>query len=73
MITTIKSHKVQHSDVMNGISELMGNEKAEIFYSDPPCCGMGFSAQIACDNKMMFRGNELNSKRLEKTKLRLAK
>ena len=29
-----------------------------------PCCGMGYSAQIAIDNGMKFRGNELNWKRL---------
>lgn len=38
-----------------------------------PCCGMGYCAQIAIDNNMVFRGNELNSKRLQKTIARLEK
>ena len=38
-----------------------------------PCCGMGYSAQLCVDNQMRFRGNELNAKRLEKTKARLNK
>lgn len=38
-----------------------------------PCCGMGFSAKAALENRMYFRGNELNSKRLEKTIKRLNK
>jgi hypothetical protein len=37
-----------------------------------PCCGLGYSAQAALDNGMVFRGNELNPVRLEKTKRRLA-
>ena len=36
-----------------------------------PCCGMGYTAQIAIDNGMVFRGNELNKKRLSKTIKRL--
>jgi len=32
-----------------------------------PCCGMGYCAQIAIENNMAFRGNELNHKRLSKT------
>jgi predicted methyltransferase len=32
-----------------------------------PCCGMGYTAQIAIDNGMYFYGNELNAKRLQKT------
>ena len=32
-----------------------------------PCCGMGYSAQVSIDTGMTFYGNELNSKRLEKT------
>lgn len=35
------------------------------------CCGMGYTAQIAVDTGMNFIGNELNSKRLEKTIKRL--
>jgi len=38
-----------------------------------PCCGMGYTAQIAKDTGMVFYGNELNSKRLEKTIKRLEK
>jgi hypothetical protein len=36
-----------------------------------PCCGMGYTAQIAVDTGMIFRGNELNAKRLAKTVARL--
>lgn len=36
-----------------------------------PCCGMGYTAQIAVDRGMTFYGNELNSKRLEQTIKRL--
>ena len=32
-----------------------------------PCCGMGYTAQIAIDNGCQFRGNELNRSRLNKT------
>jgi len=32
-----------------------------------PMCGMGYTAQCAIDNKLIFRGNELNKKRLDKT------
>ena len=32
-----------------------------------PCCGMGYTARIAVENGMAFRGNELNAKRLQKT------
>jgi hypothetical protein len=38
-----------------------------------PCCGMGYTAQAALDTGMVFRGNELNAKRLEKTIARLRK
>ena len=38
-----------------------------------PMCGMGFTAQAAINRGMRFYGNELNAKRLEKTKARLAK
>lgn len=36
-----------------------------------PCCGMGYTAQIALETGMIFRGNEINARRLEKTKNRL--
>ena len=36
MITQINCHRVQHGNIMNGIAELMGADKADIFYSDPP-------------------------------------
>ncbi len=32
-----------------------------------PCCGMGYSARAAVAAEMRFRGNEFNSKRLQKT------
>jgi hypothetical protein len=32
-----------------------------------PCCGMGYSARAAVAAGMVFRGNELNAKRLAKT------
>lgn len=38
-----------------------------------PCCGMGYTAQIAINTGMQFRGNELNRKRLQKTIERLEK
>jgi hypothetical protein len=38
-----------------------------------PMCGMGFTAQAAKNRGMRFFGNELNSKRLEKTINRLKK
>lgn len=36
-----------------------------------PCCGMGYTAQVAVDNQMIFYGNELNAERLKKTIKRL--
>jgi hypothetical protein len=36
-----------------------------------PCCGLGLGARIAIENQMMFRGNELNRKRLGETMKRL--
>ena len=36
-----------------------------------PCCGMGYSAQAAIDYGMIFRGNEMIKKRLQKTITRL--
>ena len=33
-----------------------------------PCCGMGYSARLAVNTGMRFRGNELNARRLGKTK-----
>tara|TARA_R100001015_G_C4618000_1_gene174402 strand:- start:657 stop:1277 length:621 start_codon:yes stop_codon:yes gene_type:complete len=38
-----------------------------------PMCGMGFTAQASINRGMTFYGNELNLKRLEKTKERLRK
>lgn len=38
-----------------------------------PMCGMGFTAQSAINRGMTFYGNELNLKRLNKTKARLEK
>lgn len=32
-----------------------------------PCCGMGYTASVAIESRMRFRGNELNSARLDKT------
>jgi DNA modification methylase len=32
-----------------------------------PCCGMGYTARGAVANKMRFKGNEFNAKRLQKT------
>ena len=34
-------------------------------------CGMGYTAQATVDRNMIFRGNELNKKRLDKTIKRL--
>lgn len=36
-----------------------------------PCCGLGYTAQLAVDKGMIFYGNELNQKRLDKTMKRL--
>ena len=36
MIYNIKNHKVQNADIMQGIDNLMLNEKADFIYSDPP-------------------------------------
>lgn len=38
-----------------------------------PCCGMGYTAQIAKDTGMKFIGNELNAARLQKAINRLRK
>ena len=32
-----------------------------------PCCGLGYSARLAMETGMRFRGNEINRKRLEGT------
>ena len=36
-----------------------------------PCCGLGYVAKSAVENNLIFIGNELNKKRLEKTKSKL--
>lgn len=36
-----------------------------------PCCGMGYTAQLAVENNLTFFGNELNAARLNKTIERL--
>lgn len=36
MITQIGKHRVQHGNVMDGIDELMGDDRASFVYSDPP-------------------------------------
>lgn len=36
-----------------------------------PCCGMGWTAQACVNLNLVFRGNEFNKKRLEKTIARL--
>ena len=36
MITQINNHRVQHGNIMDGIEELMMNQKADFIYSDPP-------------------------------------
>lgn len=36
-----------------------------------PCCGLGYTAQVAVDTGMVFYGNELNAKRLQRTIERL--
>ena len=36
MIHKIGQHKVQCQDIMYGIDDLMGNDKADFIYSDPP-------------------------------------
>lgn len=38
-----------------------------------PMCGMGYTAQATINHGLRFYGNELNEKRLEKTKARLMK
>lgn len=38
-----------------------------------PMCGMGYTAQAALENGLVFYGNELNQKRLDKTIARLEK
>ena len=38
-----------------------------------PMCGMGYTAQATIDKNLIFRGNELNAKRLDKTIARLEK
>ena len=38
-----------------------------------PCCGMGYTAQLAIDNGGTFIGNELNKARLDRTIARLSK
>ena len=32
-----------------------------------PCCGMGYTAKFALENNLIFRGNEINGKRLQCT------
>jgi len=36
MITRIKNHVLQHGDLMDGVDLVMGADRAQIFYSDPP-------------------------------------
>ena len=38
-----------------------------------PCCGLGLMAQVAMENGMRFRGNEINGKRLQETIVKLEK
>lgn len=52
------------------LAEIVKRSKQNAIIVDP-CCGMGYTAQAACDYGMAFRGNELNAKRLSKTIARL--
>ena len=36
MITEINGHKVKNGDILDGIDDLMQNDKADFIYSDPP-------------------------------------
>lgn len=36
-----------------------------------PCCGLGYTARAAIDLNLVFRGNELNAKRLRETEAKL--
>lgn len=57
--------------VVKGIGKRLIPDDAKLILD--PCCGMGFSAQLAIDHGIAFRGNELNAKRLKKTIARLEK
>ena len=61
--------------VMKAFEPIAKQMKAK--YGNPivldPCCGMGYTAQASINTGMAFRGNELNSKRLDKTIARLNK
>jgi len=58
MITNIGKHKIQHGDIMHGIDNLMGNDKADFIYSDPPW-GQGNLSYWQTINKKMT-GQERN-------------
>ena len=71
------------NDFINGCYELRGLKlvkHAFEYYCPPnakivldPMCGMGYTAQAAKDMGLIFRGNDLNQKRLNKTIERLKK
>ena len=50
MIYDIGPHRVQHGDIMDGIDELMGTEKADFIYTDPPW-GQGLLTYFQTLNK----------------------
>lgn len=57
--------------LVSGLGSRLIPDNAELILD--PCCGMGYSAQLAIDNGLAFRGNELNEARLQKTIARLEK
>lgn len=63
-IETLSGYKV-----VNAIFDFWCPESAKIILD--PMCGMGYTAQATVDRNMIFRGNELNKKRLDKTIKRL--
>jgi hypothetical protein len=66
-------HKMVHLRDAPAIREIISVVAKEGDIVADPCCGMGYTAQAAIDNKCQFRGNEFNAKRLMKTIARLEK
>lgn len=42
MIKTVGKHKIRCGDIFDNLDELYGDEKIDVFYSDPPWCNLEY-------------------------------
>jgi len=68
---TEKCYELRGQKLVSFIFDYLLPKDAELVLD--PMCGMGYTAQATVDKGLIFYGNELNEKRLEKTIARLSK